>query len=115
MDKFDFIPQNNERTKADLDIVALFLKAIIKKGYYETHPYDNIRHRLTSEGVFVSCGYFSSEYKNYNFVKLLPCDIEYAWQVLKEKGYHLRKDGTMYCVDKIRWATSGDRAGYYLF
>lgn len=115
MSNFDFIPQNNERILADMDVVGLFLKAIIKKGHYETYPMDGICHRLTTEGEFVSCGIFSSESKKYEFVRVMPCDMEYAWKVLKEKGYHLRKDGSMYCVDKVKWAKPEHRAGYYMF
>lgn len=115
MNNFDFIPQNNERTEPDMNIVGLFLKAIMKKGYYETYPMDTIIHRLTDEGKFITCSSFSSEYKKYNFVRVLPCDMDYAWQVLREKGYHLRKDGSMYCVDKTKWATREHRAGYYMF
>lgn len=115
MSSFDFIPQNNTRTEPDMNVVGLFLKAIMKKGYYETYPQDGIMHRLTDAGVFSSCGIFSREAKELNFVSVLPCDLSYAWQVLKEKGYHVRKDGSMYCVDKIKWATSSDRVGYYMF
>ncbi len=115
MNDFDFIPQNNERTEPDMNVVGLFLKAIMKKGHYETYPMDTIIDRLTDEGKFVKCSYFSSEYKKYNFVRVLPCDMDYAWQVLKDKGYHLRKDGSMYCVDKTKWATREHRAGYYMF
>lgn len=115
MSNFDFIPQNEERTEPDMNIVGLFLKAILKKGHYETYPMDGIMHRLTDAGEFVAVQYFSRDAKNYNFVRVLPCDIDYAWQVLKEKGYHVRKDGSMYCVDKVKWATREHRAGYYLF
>lgn len=110
MNTFDFIPQNNERTQADMNIVALFLRAIMKKGYYETYPQWGIRDHLTTEGVFAT-----GDCAGKQTVRLLPCDIEYAWQVLKEKGYHVRKDGSMYCVDKAKWATSTDRVGYYMF
>ena len=111
MNTFDFIPQNNERTQADMNIVGLFLRAIMKKGYYETYPQWGIKDVLTTEGVFKKYGSCSDE----EMVRLLPCDKEYAWQVLKEKGYHVRKDGSMYCVDKVKGATSTDRAGYYMF
>jgi hypothetical protein len=110
MNTFDFIPQNDERTQADITIVALFLRAIMKKGHYETYPQWGIRHHLTADGEFRTgdCG-------GAKTVRLMPCDIEYAWQVLREKGYHVRKDGSMYCVDKTKWATSTDRVGYYMF
>lgn len=115
MNNFDFIPQNNERTEPDMNIVGLFLKAIMKKGHYETYPMDSIVDRLTDKGEFVNCRYFSEDYNKHNFVRVLDCDIEYAWQVLKEKGYHIRKDGSMYCLDRTKWATREHRAGYYLF
>lgn len=115
MNDFDFIPANDVRTEPDMNVVALFLKAILKKGYYNAYPMDGVLHRLTDQGVFTSCSVFSSEYKTHNFVTLLPCDIEYAWQVLREKGYHLRTYDSVYEVDKIKWAKPADRAGYYLF
>lgn len=111
MNTFDFIPQNNVRTEADMNVVGLFLKAILKKGYYESYPQWGIMDVLTTAGVFKTFGYCKDE----EMVRLLPCDKEYAWQVLKEKGYHVRKDGSMYCVDKVRWATSTDSVGYYMF
>ena len=112
---FDFIPKNDVRTEADMNVVGLFLKAILKKGYYETYPMDTIVHRLTDTGEFVSCSIFSRESDKYNFVRVLPCDLDYAWKILKEKGYHVRRDGSMYCVDKTMWATREHRAGYYMF
>ena len=115
MDNFDFIPQNDTRTEADMNVVALFLKAILKKGHYETYPMDTIVHRLTDAGEFITCSMWSSEYRKHNFVRVLPCDMQYAWQVLQSKGYHLRKDGSTYCVDKTKWATREHRAGYYIF
>lgn len=115
MNTFDFIPQNDTRTEADMNVVALFLKAILKKGYYNAYPMDGVKHRLTDKGEFQSCGIFSSESKKHNFVQLLPCDIEYAWQVLREKGYHVRTYDSTYEVDKIKWAKPSDRAGHYIF
>lgn len=114
-ENFDFIPRNDVRTEPDMNVVGLFLRAIMKKGHYETYPQDNIMHRLTDAGEFITCSYWSSEYSKHKFVRVLPCDLEYAWAVLKEKGYHLRKDGSMYCVDRTKWATRDSRAGYYMF
>lgn len=111
MNTFDFIPQNNERTQADMNIVALFLRAIMKKGYYNTYPQWGIKDVLTTKGVFEKLGSCKSD----EMVRLLPCDKEYAWQVLKEKGYHVRKEDSRYVVDKVKWATATDRVGYYMF
>lgn len=115
MNTFDFVPQNDTRTEADMNVVELFLKAILKKGYYNAYPMDGVKHRLTDKGEFNSCSVWSSEYKKHNFVQLLPCDIEYAWQVLRDKGYHVRTYDSTYEVDKIKWAKPADRAGYYIF
>ena len=115
MSNFDFIPANNVRTEPDMNVVGLFLKAIMKKGYYNAYRMEGIMDRLTDKGEFNSCSMWSSEYKEHNFVALLPCDIECAWQVLREKGYHLRTYDSVYAVDKTKWAKPADRAGYYIF
>ena len=118
MEKFDFIPGNNVRTEPDMEIVTLFLKAIMKKGYY----YDCIRmdltDRLSKDGTFIRCSIFSKEYSE-KVVSFLPCDMEYAWKVLKEKGYHLRIDrngswSTTYAVDR-HMNNAGNVCGYYKF
>lgn len=115
MGNFDFIPQNNTRTQADENVVALFLKALFKKGYYNAYPMDGVKDRLTDKGEFNSCSIWSSEYKQHNYVQLLPCDIECAWRILREKGYHVRTYDSVYEVDKVKWAKPSDRAGYYIF
>ena len=111
MNTFDFIPQNNERTQADMNVVGLFLRAIMKKGYYNTYPQWGVKDVLTTKGVFEKLGSCKSD----EMVRLLPCDKEYAWQVLKEKGYHVRKYDSIYEVERVKWATPADKAGYYLF
>ena len=95
-----------------MHVVELFLKAFFKKGHYETYPMDGVMHHLTAEGTFTSCSLFSQEYKEGSFVRVLPCDIEYAWKVLKEKGYHVLKDGSLYCLHKVKYEGI---VGYYLF
>jgi hypothetical protein len=67
---------------------------------------------LTDTGEFVSFRPFSSDEKKYNIVQLLPCDIECAWNVLKEKGYHIRKSDSWYVLDRIK---NNNNYGYYLF
>lgn len=64
MSNFDFIPQNNTRTEPDMNVVGLFLKAIMKKGYYETYPQDGIKHRLTDAGVLALAVCFPEKQRN---------------------------------------------------
>ena len=115
MENYSFIPENNIRKTADPKVVSLFLKAILQKGYYETYPMVGVYDELTKNGTFKASSVSSLMNKDEEIVPVLDCDIEEAWRVLKEKGYHLRKDGSTFSVDKTKWATSSHRCGYYIF
>jgi hypothetical protein len=85
MSNFDFIPNNTERNTADMDVVALFLKAFMNDRRYLDSGWAQCDYHLLADGTFVSG-------RNADLrteVKFKWCDVQYAFKVLKEKGYHI--------------------------
>lgn len=115
MTDYSFIPENNVRKTADHQVVALFLQAILKQGYYNTYPMVGVSDVLTKDGTFVKSSMSMIMSPNDNVVSVLDCDLQEAWRVLREKGYHLRIYDSTYAVDKTKWAKPSDRCGYYFF
>jgi hypothetical protein len=84
MNNFDFIPNNNERNTPDMDVVALFLKAFMQRKRYCNSGWADCDYHLTADGTFVSGrGHIPNE------VKFKDCDVQYAFNVLKRKGYYI--------------------------
>lgn len=84
MNTFDFIPNNNtERTTADMNIVALFLKAFYACRRYKDRGYYG-PDMLTPEGELIGFKHFYE-----NKVDLRPCDVSEAFAILKRKGYYI--------------------------
>jgi hypothetical protein len=85
MNNFDFIPNNTERNTADMNVVALFLKAFLKHERYCDSGWAQCDYHLLAAGSFVS----GHRADLRNEVKFKKCDVQYAFNVLKEKGYHI--------------------------
>lgn len=85
MNTFDFIPNNTERTTADMNIVALFLKAFYACRRYKDRGYYG-PDMLTPSGELISFQPFNSD---CNKVDLKPCDVSEAFAILKRKGYYI--------------------------
>jgi hypothetical protein len=97
MSNFDFIPNNPERNTADMNVVALFLKAFMDKEEFVDSGWGHTS-RLTADGKFVRHdGVVPNE------VKFKWCDVEYAFKVLKEKGYFINVSSSPKGIS--RWYT----------
>lgn len=83
MSNFDFIPNNTERNTADMNVVALFLKAFMDSGEFVDSGW-GYTPRLTADGKFVRHNVISPTDVHFKW-----CDVEYAFKVLKEKGYFI--------------------------
>ena len=85
MSNFDFIPNNTERNTADMNVVALFLKAFMDEGRYVNSGWAQCDYHLLADGTFVN----GRNPDLRNEVRFKDCDVRYAFKVLKEKGYHI--------------------------